>query len=55
MRPEGFYWIRIGPKWNIATWARGEWTMCGTYWADDDVAEVGPRIEPPAEVPELLP
>lgn len=53
-RPSGFYWVRYnsgGRRWVVAEWHSfgRAWSWLGTAFlgGDSDLAEIGPRIEPP--------
>jgi hypothetical protein len=50
-RPDGAFWVRFRDEteYEIAMWERGQWWVPGMEQGFDDqqLAEIGPRIEPP--------
>lgn len=52
-RADGYYWLRLqGEKrWQVGEWRNELWEIVG--WEgpvyEDEVTEVGPRLEPPPD------
>ena len=53
MREPGFYWVRKRrlARWVVAEWDDGAWWVPGfdRDYDDDDMEQIGPRIQPPGE------
>ena len=41
-RENGYYWVKYGRSWEVATYKDGSWWLCGKdyYFQDDDFKEI---------------
>lgn len=51
MREAGFYWVKGGTGWFVASWDSilEGWEICGSkeIFTDYEIGEIGPKLEPP--------
>lgn len=47
-REPGWYWVRRDVGWRPMHWGAGIFNANGFLWREDELLEIGPRLEPPA-------